>query len=673
MHKNSQLLTKLRSALGLLLWALLLPLQAQELTARLAAGQPLVLGPDLAMQAVMDPTDGWKPEDVEALPASVFQQWTDTLSMGYTRSPLWVRIDMPAALRQEAALQLQILPTYLDSVIVYQREGPAWVAQVNGDLVSASQRGGRRAFLFDVRPDRPLFLRVQTSSVLRLQGKLWRPEYLPGALERSGWAMGSLFGFTLGLLMLIWAAAVAFRMRQLAWIGLLGTVGLFHILNVHGYGIYWLLEEHPIWASHMVGVGAFALSGTTALLVREQLTRGTRWRRTDRFLLVLAALNLACMAAAPLGYYSELAILSVISPIVSSAIGATLFAVLLRQRRPTLERRLLFFTYAIHSVGDVLTLATFVGLLHVGQDLLPQLWQIQLLMFLVMVVGAVFTGMYQRYRSVHMARTRMLQRLTDSEHRLELRVQRRTRELDNARADLQDALHAERELRLEQRQFFSMISHEFRTPLAVVDSAATEQLAFPTPELPLQMERAAQIRRACHRLTALVENCLANERFASAGFRLMPGQVSVPDLVQDAAELVQWSPRHQLQIHTDGAPAHWPCDPTLVRIAFSNLVDNAVKYARGGTICVSAGVAPTGGLALSVANEGPGLAPDEVERIFGHFERGNRADEARGFGLGLWVSRRIAQLHGGDVTASSEAGHGARFTLTLAPTLPPQA
>ena len=104
-----------------------------------------------------------------------------------------------------------------------------------------------------------------------------------------------------------------------------------------------------------------------------------------------------------------------------------------------------------------------------------------------------------------------------------------------------------------------------------------------------------------------------------------------------------------------------------MHIALSNLVDNAVKHAKAGDIAVAARMGSGGALELSVADEGPGLAPEEVQRIFERFERGRRADQTRGFGLGLWVARRVAQLHGGDVRVDSTPGQGTCFTLVLPP------
>ena len=107
-----------------------------------------------------------------------------------------------------------------------------------------------------------------------------------------------------------------------------------------------------------------------------------------------------------------------------------------------------------------------------------------------------------------------------------------------------------------------------------------------------------------------------------------------------------------------------------MRIALSNLVDNAVKYAQAGEIAVCARLDGQGRLELTVSDEGPGLAPELAQRIFELHERGERSDQTRGFGLGLWVARRVAQMHGGDVQVTPAAGGGTCFTLTLPCSIP---
>jgi signal transduction histidine kinase len=300
--------------------------------------------------------------------------------------------------------------------------------------------------------------------------------------------------------------------------------------------------------------------------------------------------------------------------------------------------------------------ASYLGLATMPELETSILWQLNTLMVNIMVTVAVGTRLIQRFSD-------SMARLAESEHELDERVRQRTAELLKTQNTLQAALHSERAMREEQRQFFAMVNHEFRTPLAVMDSAATELQTFPTHELAPQRERAAQIRRACRRLAVLVDNCLASERLDTAAFRLQLDWTPVHELLADAVQLAQWSPRHHLSLDVDPRIEEWECDPTLVRIALSNLVDNAVKYASDGEIAVSARIDAEGALRLSVCDGGPGLPPGDPEQLF---ERGQRGSHpARGFGLGLWAVRRIAELHGGAVRASPSAKGGSCFAIVL--------
>jgi signal transduction histidine kinase len=314
--------------------------------------------------------------------------------------------------------------------------------------------------------------------------------------------------------------------------------------------------------------------------------------------------------------------------------------------------------------------AAYVGLASLPTIETSVFWQLNTLLVNIVITVAVGANLIQKFRDSMSRQAQLLESLARSEHALEERVRLRTAELLRAQNALQAALHSERTLRLEQRQFFNMVNHEFRTPLAVVDSAATEQLSFPCADIDSQLERAAQIRRACRRLTALVDNCLISDRLDAPAFRLQLHRTPVMELVDDAVQLVHWSRHHHLRLDSADAPASWECDATLTRIALSNLVDNAVKYAKAGEIAVRARTDEQGRLELTVSDQGPGLAPELAQRIFERFERGHRSDQARGFGLGLWVARRIARLHGGDIQAAPSAEGGTCFTLTF-PTRPP--
>ena len=629
------------------------------------------LGWDIPLQRLDDPTGLLTVDDVLTQQDAGIRWHTmeHNLNAGYNSPVVWLRFKVPQPTSGNEPVWLLGDPPFLDSVVLYQEDEATgvWLAQRSGDHVPARFKPALRQHLFKLETGKWALLRIQTTSAMQFWGDIFPTSQTLGAqLAANEITMGLYFGATTALLLAIWAAAGIFRTYNLYALAALGTFSAIHVFNVRGYANLWMPESWTVWSSHAVGIGAFGMAATVAWQIREQLTRDTQYLRTDRALLVLIAINVLGIVSVPLGFYGTVAWINLASLVSSDIVAATLCLIAIRKRQRRTQHALLLTAYLAHLVGSMPTTAVLIGLIHWKLDI-TSIWQFQTFIFTALIAGAVFVGLVLRFRQSEKSKDKAIASLAKSEHELEDKIEQRTRELSLAQIRLKHALESERELRCEQRQFFQMISHEFRTPLAVVDSAAAEQQSLPSSELSTQTDRAKQIRRACRRLSSLVDSCLISERLDSAGFALHVAPANVSAMLEHAAQLVHWSPRHRLHLFMESAPTEWVCDETLVRIALSNLVDNAVKHASEGEIFVAARKNEAGLLEISVADEGSGMSLEVMSRIFQQFEQGNRTDQNKGFGLGLWVSRRVARLHGGDVTVESQQGHGACFTLTLAP------
>ena len=681
MHNYSQILTSQTShhiscVTKSLLWFLCgMLLFAQGALARTtqepAPLRAMSLGWDVPLQRLDDPTGLLTVDDVLTQQDAGIRWHTmeHNLNAGYNSPVVWLRFKVPQPTSGNEPVWLLGDPPFLDSVVLYQEDEATgvWLAQRSGDHLPARFKPALRQHLFKLETGKWALLRIQTTSAMQFWGDIFPTSQTLGAqLAANEITMGLYFGATTALLLAIWAAAGIFRTYNLYALAALGTFSAIHVFNVRGYANLWIPESWTVWSSHAVGIGAFGMAATVAWQIREQLTRDTQYLRTDRALLVLIAINVLGIVSVPLGFYGTVAWVNLASLVSSDIVAATLCLIAIRKRQRRTQHALLLTAYLAHLVGSMPTTAVLMGLIHWKLDI-TSIWQFQTFIFTALIAGAVFVGLVLRFRQSEKSKDKAIASLAKSEHELEDKIEQRTRELSLAQIRLKHALESERELRCEQRQFFQMISHEFRTPLAVVDSAAAEQQSFPSSELSTQTDRAKQIRRACRRLSSLVDSCLISERLDSAGFALHVAPANVSAMLEHAAQLVHWSPRHRLHLFMESAPTEWVCDEMLVRIALSNLVDNAVKHASEGEIFVAARKNEAGLLEISVADEGSGMSLEVMSRIFQQFEQGNRTDQNKGFGLGLWVSRRVARLHGGDVTVESQQGHGACFTLTLAP------
>ncbi len=229
-----------------------------------------------------------------------------------------------------------------------------------------------------------------------------------------------------------------------------------------------------------------------------------------------------------------------------------------------------------------------------------------------------------------------------------------------------DRLRAERELLLQQEQqqeqsrFLSLLAHEIRNPLAVVDGAA-QLLDLSGQADPRQIER---IRAGTGRIADLLKNCLSSERIGSAGWQLDFSGTDLREIIH-AARAGHPSARHEIHCRLDGLPERLTCDPTLIRILLDNLLDNAIKYSPEGGGIEILGRLEADAVVLDVADQGVGIAPEEAEKVFRRFYRARQVADVAGAGLGLSMVRRIAELHGGGVTCVSVPGQGTRMSVRL--------
>lgn len=232
-----------------------------------------------------------------------------------------------------------------------------------------------------------------------------------------------------------------------------------------------------------------------------------------------------------------------------------------------------------------------------------------------------------------------------------------------ARAEAEEALSA-------REEFLSIASHELRNPVAALNGTA-QLLARAHASGRLTEARLETYLEALETggryLARLTEDLLDVSRAHRGELPLRVERIDLGRLVRELVRRGEW-PEHRVALELPREAAEALIDPHRIGQVISNLLDNAIKYSpEGGVVSVRVRRADTGVL-LEVVDEGIGLERDSLESIFKPFGRAANAREANipGLGLGLYLSRRIAEQHGGRLWAESEgAGSGSVMSLWL--------
>ena len=620
---------------------------------------PLRLAPDAAvldtagyLQRLDDSSGMLGASDADTAPG-----WTPlpgSLNASYTSSAIWLRLRLEAV--QPGPWTLLLGNALLDDVRVHIR--PPGAASEQWALLGASGEDvPRRLWPVDYRSpalqiDLPapgtytVLVRLATRNALTTRLEVWQRLAFDNHTRREGLFFGLYFGFYLLLIclhVLFWRVT---RAPLSGWfVAYLGSCVFNEVLSL-GL-IQQIMGLGGIASDRLLGASLpLALPIAVQMALRQLQLEGS-YPRVARMLGAAAwGLGLTGAALAQAGYYAW-----GVAPVQAATLpmALLLFVLAVTLLRRGLPRAGFFLVvFGLFHASVLVAFMRNLGFLPVNaftEHISAMGTMVHMVLLSLWIVGG-----YERQRRAR--------------ERQQIQLEAELAQRQHREGELLQALELERRVYQEQRDFVAMVSHEFRTPLAVITTSAQQlgrNLNAP-PEKTLA--RSQHIRAAAQRLLALVDDCLADDRMAGPHAPDRSPHTAACDLHVLIDELRQDFAPGRIQCTHGADTRHLATDAALLRIALRNLLANADHHApREAAVRIDTALNGTR-LHIDVSNPAPAIQPEEQARLFERYWRGSGAQHRPGAGLGLYLVRRIAEKLGGSVTLRT-AGGGEPVCLRL--------
>lgn len=560
--------------------------------------------------------------------------------IGKERS-LWLRFTLTSTAPRTTEWVLRILPTYLDHVDLYQPEAGGWVKIPNGDALPFAARpldDRAAAFRLKLNPDEPrtFYLHLRHGGFLNVYPMLYTPAAYQRVLMQESLIFGLYFG--VALLFLLVNLGHWITLRELIFLEFsvyLAVRGLY-FLTYDGLAYQWLLPNDPVFLQDALRLLLIGSVASIAPILVRVLNLREHYPRLATLCWGLGGMAALLTLSVFTGQFTRFGGLLSLIVLLFGLMGAGVAAVQIRHRQP---------------LGWLILLAMVMMLVGLGTSALAS-FGISSGVFWDVYGGQIAS--FATFLSLHFAVTQRMVRMKQ-----EKAASERSARLAHAMAE------KERAARREQADFFAMLFHEIKTPLAEIASSATVLEQLDDGGHRESASRYDTIHRAVDRMNLMLEQNLARDRLELAETHLTCRPLEPAALARLVVDSFRGA--HPQTLTLD-APPFLPCldgDPEFLRVALVNLIDNAIKYAPAHSeIRVQVAIAP-GGIAFIVRDEGPGMNAKTKARVFDRYWRGDIAGTVAGNGLGLYLVRRIAAAHGGSITLDSTLGQGSRFTLFI--------
>lgn len=568
---------------------------------------------------------------IEQVTQSPFEPFQHLLAKGYSKHPIWIKVSYKKADKNteqdQEELVLRILPTYLDEITLYQRVGQQWISSTTGDRYPFADRDNQHTALsFNLHPqaEEVIYLRLQTTSTSLMSLEVVTQKHFSQLEGRRDTLLGIYFG-SLIILMLI-STTIGWLSKQIHWrlFALFEFAELLYATAFTGYMPRFILPNHPLWMDLLFGL--FVISHIfTGVLFHRSLMKNLLNQRVINLTFNVVTVMYLCLYAVYLFYDRQLALSSSLLLMMPCTLIFAYVALFIYVKKPPIPNgKAVAFVYTALVFSILYAVAPPLGLIE-GVDVS---------LYASLLNGFVFSILM------------FILLLSDLRYR-----EKQLLELEKTALISNQEIASQRAENERQSKFLAMLSHELKTPLAVIKLAIDSGLKNNRYEI--------HANKAITDLNQIIDRSVQMSRLDQGSYAIQKTEVNLTDLIQtllgDQAHRFELDMPANLKIQSD---------PFLVQIIFGNLIENSLKYSKEESSIEIDLKENEKEVMLTISNLPNIAGMPASDLVFDKFYRSSNAHHISGSGLGLYLVKALAEMLKGSIIYQPKSGW-VKFILCL--------
>ena len=554
---------------------------------------------------------------IEQATQSPFESFEYLLAKGYSRHPIWIKVSYKKVAKED--LILRILPTYLDEVTLYQRVGQQWMSSSTGDRYPFADRDNQNTALsFNLHPqaENVMYLRLQTTSTSLMSLEVVTQKHFSQLEGRRDTLLGIYFGALIILMVISTTLGWLSKQTHLRLFALFEFFELLYASSFTGYMPRFVLPGHPLLMDLLFGV--FVISHIfTGILFHRSLLKSLLNHRIINWTFNFVTVLYLCLYTVYLFYDRQMALSLTLLLMMPCTLIFAYVALFIFIKKPKISNKYAIASVYAALVGSILfAVAPPLGLIN----------SVEVSLYASLLNGFVFSILM------------FILLLSDLRYQ-----EKQLLELEKTALVSDQEIAFQRSENERQSKFMAMLSHELKTPLAVIKLAIDSGLKNNRYE--------THANKAISDLNQIIDRSVQMSRLDQGSFAIQKSDLNMGELIQSL--LGSHADRFELDMHSN---LRIQSDPLMVQIILGNLIENALKYSNEESRILIEFKETVEQVTMTISNLPNIAGMPASDLVFDKFYRNTNAQHISGSGLGLYLVKALTEMLNGSITYEPKSG-----------------